>query len=108
MYNRSKKDNYRKKIEELIGGRQKRSRKDTSSSKTNADNDDITINDNSSMSNVNEDDVNMLSDDISENDNIKNIHVQKWSPSSKNIEGIRKYLETNKIKIFYNLNFYNL
>src|SRR5581483_12437407 len=83
MYNCSKKDNYRKKIEELIGGRQKRSRKDTSSSKINADNDDITINDNSSTSNVNEDDVNMLSDDISENDNIKIFMSRNGLPAVK-------------------------
>ena len=50
---------------------------------------------------MNEDNVNMLSDDISKNDSIKNIHIQKWLLSNKKIEGIRKYLEINKIKIFY-------
>lgn len=108
MYNRTKKDNYRKKIEELIGGRRKRSRDETSSSKASADNDgvdgnsnDIIIDDSfsdNSLSKINEE-VNFTPGDISGNSNANKIYVQKWSPGGTKVEGIRKYLGTNKINL---------
>lgn len=105
MYNRTKKDNYRKKIEELIGGKRKRSRNETSSSKANADNDDVDGNSNdfiiddsfsdNSISKINEE----VPGDISGNSNANKIYVQKWTPVSTKVEGIRKYLGTNKINL---------
>lgn len=99
MYSRSEKDSYRKKIEELIGGKQKRLRKDTSSSKTNTDNDVIINFDNSSndifddsISNINED-VNMTSGDTNK------IHVHKWTSGGIKVKDIRKILGTNKINL---------
>lgn len=80
MYNRSKKDNYRKRIEEVIGGRQKRSRGNSVTAS----------NDSSSGTN-----------DNAKNDepNINKIRVQRWNPVGTRVEGIRKYLGTNKIKL---------
>jgi len=82
MYNRDKKDNYRKKIEELISGRQKRSRRE--------DNDDSS--DDANDSNINENEDSMLSDNIGENVNTNDIN-------STRVEGIRKYLGINKINL---------
>jgi hypothetical protein len=83
MYNRSEKESYRKKIEELISGRQKRSRKD--------DNDNSS--DDANYSNINEnEDISMLSDDIRENVNTNDINGTR-------VEGIRKYLGINKINL---------
>jgi hypothetical protein len=106
MYNRNKKDNYRKKIEELIEGnkgRKKRSRKDSSSSKTSnndADN-DIIIGSNDSTNDDNTSiifkDIDTTSRNINEIDSASKIRVQKWIPGSTKVEGIRKYLGTNKI-----------
>lgn len=105
MYVRAKKDIYRKKIEELIGGRRKRSRNKTSAD---ADNDDVDGNSNdiiiddsfsdNSKSNINEE-VNIIPGDISGNDNANKIYVQRWTPGSTKVEGIRKYLGTNKINL---------
>lgn len=132
MYSRNKKDNYRKKIEELITGRTKKIEElvverqqcdadndiiiavdgssneiinDDSTSNINEDinkiseelivgrpkhlREDETINDDDSMSNIDEG-INMISGDIC---------VQKWNPGSTRIEGIRKYLGTNKINL---------
>lgn len=93
MYKRTKKDSYRKKIEDMIGG-QKRSRESfSSSSSSNFNNDTIPII--TSDSNLTSSDIN---DDSSSIDyNAENIHIQKWKPANTKIEGIRKYLETNKI-----------
>jgi hypothetical protein len=85
MYNRSQKENFRKKIEELIGGRgkQKRSRKD----------DTTTIDDNSN-DNANNDNINndlMISNDTETSSSVNKIHVQRWISGNTKIEGIRKY-----------------
>lgn len=108
MYSRNKKDNYRKKIEELIGGRPKRSRKDTTSSSNfrttsndagiddDDDSNDNTNNDNDNTSDFNEG-INIISNDFNEIDNssgsasTSKIRVQKWIPGSTKVEGIRKY-----------------
>ena len=104
MYNCNKKDNYHKKIEELIERRNKRSRKDSSSSKT-SNNDDIFINfDSSSNDNTNDDNtsnstfegINTISSNIDKIDSTSKIRVQKWIPGGK-VEGIRKYLGIYKI-----------
>ncbi|MBV8803275.1 MAG: hypothetical protein JO131_10015 [Gammaproteobacteria bacterium] len=104
MYNRNKKDNYRNKIEELIGGRKKRSRKGSSGSKTSnndADNDVIINVDGSSNDNTNDDNTSNIFEDInatsSNIDSTNKIRIQKWIPDSIKVEGIRKYLGTNKI-----------
>ena len=104
MYNRNKKDNYRNKIEELIGGRKKCSRKGSSGSKTSnndADNDVIINVDGSSNDNTNDDNTSNIFEDInvtsSNIDSTNKIRIQKWIPDSIKVEGIRKYLGTNKI-----------
>ena len=112
MYKRSKKDDYRKRIEEMIGGSQKRSR-ESSANNNNIDNYNTNIsNDTTSIIDFSNDDVvNIVSSDINDsssgiNDNAKNdelninkIRVQRWNPVSTRVEGIRKYLEANKINL---------
>ena len=116
MYKRSKKDDYCKRIEEMIGGSQKRSRGSSANSSnidnynTNISNDstsviDCSINDsNDDVDNITSSDINDSSSGI--NDNAKNdkfdinkIRVQRWNPVSTKVEGIRKYLEANKINL---------
>lgn len=116
MYKRSKKDDYRKRIEEMIGGSQKRSRESSANNNnidnynTNISNDTTSIID-CSINDSNDDIVNIVSSDINDsssgiNDNAKNdelninkIRVQRWNPVSTRVEGIRKYLEANKINL---------
>ena len=116
MYKCSKKDNYRKRIEEMIGGSQKRSRESSANNNnidnynTNISNDTTSIID-CSINDSNDDVVNIVSSDINDsssgiNDNAKNdelninkIRVQRWNPVSTRVEGIRKYLEANKINL---------
>jgi hypothetical protein len=116
MYKRSKKDDYRKRIEEMIGGSQKRSRESSANNNnidnynTNISNDTTSIID-CSINDSNDDVVNIVSSDINDsssgiNDNAKNdelninkIRVQRWNPVSTRVEGIRKYLEANKINL---------
>lgn len=97
MYKRSKKDNYRKRIEKMIGGGQKHK---TSSNIDNYDTNIITdtniINDNDGdVANI---DINESSSDININDkndepSVNKIRIQRWNPNGNRIEGIRKYLE---------------
>lgn len=82
MYNRNVKDEYRKKIEELIGGRQR----------SNSGGDVINIIDDDDDTNK---DINMSSCDTNSN----TIRITRWTPVATKIEGIRKYLEANKINI---------
>jgi hypothetical protein len=102
MYKRSKKDDYRKKIEEMIGRSQKRSRKSSDIS-SKSDNNNINISDTTSVININDSnddassDINDSSSGINDNANNK-IRIQRWNPVSTRVEGIRKYLEANKIK----------
>jgi hypothetical protein len=116
MYKRSKKDDYRKRIEEMIGRSQKRSRESSANNNnidnynTNISNDTTSIID-CSINDSNDDVVNIVSSDINDsssgiNDNAKNdelninkIRVQRWNPVSTRVEGIRKYLEANKINL---------
>lgn len=111
MYKRSKKDDYRKRIEEMIGGSQKRSRESSANNNnidnynTNISNDTTSIID-CSINDSNDDVVNIVSSDINDsssgiNDelNINKIRVQRWNPVSTRVEGIRKYLEANKINL---------
>jgi hypothetical protein len=91
MYKRSKKDNYRKKIEEMIGGGQKRK------ISSDIDNDDTNIINDNDIDVVNVD-INESTSDINNNDkndepNIDRIRVQRWTPNRNRVEGIRKYLE---------------
>jgi hypothetical protein len=99
MYKRSKKDEYRKRIEEMIGGSQKRVRGSSNSNNitTNIRHDITSVIDNGS----NDDVINIDPSDISNsssgiNDNAKNdeldinkIRVQKWNSVSTRVEGIR-------------------
>ena len=112
MYKRSKKDDYRKRIEEMIGGSQKYSRESFANSNnidnynTNISNDttsvmDCSINDSNDV--VASSDINDSSSGINDNAkndklNMNNIRVQRWNPGTK-VEGIRKYLEANKINL---------
>ncbi len=109
MYKRSKKDDYRKRIEEMIGGSQKCSRESSANSNnidnynTNISNDTTSVMD-CSINDSNSSDINDSSSGI--NDNAKNdeldmnnIRVQRWNPVSTRVEGIRKYLEANKINL---------
>lgn len=111
MYKRSKKDDYRKRIEEMIGGSQKRSRESSANNNnidnynTNISNDTTSIID-CNINDSNDDVVNIVSSDINDsssgiNDelNINKIRVQRWNPVSTRVEGIRKYLEANKINL---------
>ena len=106
MYKRSKKDDYRKKIEEMIRG-QKRSR-ENSNNIINIDNYNTTdcnsdINDsNDDVTSIASSNINNSSKDI--DDNIRNdkfdinkIRIQKWNPVGTRIEGIHKYLKANKL-----------
>jgi hypothetical protein len=74
MYSRSKKDNYRQKIEELIEGRQKRQRKCSS--------DDANENI----------DENMASSEINNSSSNSKIRIQRWIPGNSKVEGNHKYL----------------
>ena len=104
MYKRSKKDDYRKRIEEMIGGSQKRSRESSANNNnidnynTNISNDTTSIID-CSINDSNDDVVNIVSSDINENDelNINKIRVQRWNPVSTRVEGICKYLKLIKL-----------
>lgn len=101
MYKRSEKDNYRKRIEEMIGGSQKRSRESFASSSSSGDfsNDttSIIINDsNDDAVNITSNDINDNSSSINDNDANK-IRIQRWKPTNTRIEGIRKYSETIKL-----------
>jgi hypothetical protein len=103
MYKRSKKDDYHKRIEEMIGGSQKHSRKSFDNS-SKSDNNNINISDTTSVININNgnddasSDINDSSSGI--NDNAKNeICIQRWNSVGTRVEGIRKYLEANKINL---------
>ena len=100
----------------MIGGSQKRSRESSANNNnidnynTNISNDTTSIID-CSINDSNDDVVNIVSSDINDsssgiNDNTKNdelninkIRVQRWNPVSTRVEGIRKYLEANKINL---------
>ncbi len=113
MYKRSKKDDYRKRIKEMIGGSQKCSRESSANSNnidnynTNISNDttsvmDCSINDSNDV--VASSDINDSSSGINDNAkndelNMNNIRVQRWNPVNTRVEGIRKYLEANKINL---------
>src|SRR5581483_7010695 len=118
MYSRNKKDSYRKRIEELIGG-QKRSRKSSVSSEhsrkssVNSINFDDNSNDDSSnngtnnneasgSSNINDftitsgsNDFNTITSGSSGNKN----QLKRWIPRDSKIEGIRKYSRANIINL---------
>ena len=96
MYKCSKKDNYCKRIKEIIGGSQKHK---TSSNIDNYDTNIITdtniINDNNGdVANI---DINENSSDININKNdepsVNKIRIQRWNPNGNRVEGICKYLE---------------
>jgi hypothetical protein len=98
MYKRSKKDNYRKKIEEMIGGRSQKRKLSSNidNYNTNIFTDTNIINDNDG-DDVNTD-INESSSDININDkndepSVNKIRIQRWNPNGNRIEGIRKYLE---------------
>ena len=106
MYKRSKKDDYHKKIEEMIRG-QKCSR-ENSNNIINIDNYNTTdcnsdINDsNDDITSIASSNINNSSKDI--DDNIRNdkfdinkICIQKWNPVGIRIKGIHKYLKANKV-----------
>src|ERR1700733_2890738 len=100
----------------MIGGSQKYSRESSANNNnidnynTNISNDTTSIID-FSINDSNDDVVNIVSSDINDsssgiNDNAKNdelninkIRVQRWNPVSTRVEGIRKYLEANKINL---------
>jgi len=97
MYKRSKKDNYRKRIEKMIGGGQKyKTSSNIDNYDTNIITDTNTINDNDGdVANI---DINESSSDININDkndelSVNKICIQRWNPNGNRIEGIRKYLE---------------
>ena len=100
----------------MIGESQKRSWESSANNNnidnynTNISNDTTSIID-CSINDSNDDVVNIVSSDINNsssgiNDNAKNdelninkIRVQRWNPVSTRVEGIRKYLEANKINL---------
>jgi len=107
MYSRSKKDDYRKRIEEMIGGRKHlRGSSDNSS----FDNDNTNISDNTTSvidcrtNDSNDNITNILSgginndssgiEDNGKNNELEN-HIKRWNPNYR-VEGIHKYLEANK------------
>lgn len=106
MYKRSKKDDYRKRIEEMIGGSQKRSRESFASSSNSSNIDTDFSNDFSNdttsiiINDSNDDAVNITSNDINDNSSSidDSVRIRRWKPTNSRIEGIHKYLETNKIK----------
>ena len=83
MYRRDVKDNYRKRIEDLIEGRPKHSRSSSDSNFNTYDNNE-TDNDIDNNSNIN--------NNSSSNNIIGNTNVKKWVPKTTEIEGIRRYL----------------
>ena len=107
MYSRSKKDDYRKRIEEMIGGR-KRLR--GSSDNSSFDNDNTNISDDMTSvidcctNDSNDNITNILSggitndssgiEDNGKNNKLEN-RIKRWN-SNYRVEGIRKYLEANK------------
>ena len=90
MYRRDVKNNYCKRIEDLIEGRPKRSWSSGDSDFNTYDNNetDNDVNDNSNNNN------NSSSSNI-----IGNISVKRWASKTTEIEGIRRYLEVNKISL---------
>jgi hypothetical protein len=104
MYKRSKKDSYRKRIEEMIvGGSQKRSRESSSnnSNVANIGDDTASTIDCSYDSHDNVGDINNSSSGDINNGSSgdTNIRIQRWNPISTRIEGIHNYLEANKINL---------
>jgi hypothetical protein len=95
MYNRGIKDNYRKQIEELISGKRSNSSRDV----INIDDSDNTNNNDTNNNDTNDNDTNNNDTNMSNTGNTDNIRIVRWTPTSTIIEGIRKYLEANKISI---------
>ena len=84
MYKRSKKEEYRKRIEEMLGGSQKRVRESN-----NIDNHITNISNDTTSSDIN-DSSSGINDNAKNNElNINQIHVQRWNPVNTRVEGIR-------------------
>jgi hypothetical protein len=111
MYNRNLKDDYRKKIEVLLGGRKKRrvnknNNTNTNNNTNNTNNNTSNTNDNITNSNTTDDTDADTDTDTDTNSTDTNINIT--NTTSDKIEGIRRYLTVNKnlliiTKIFYNL-----
>ena len=127
MYSHSKKDSYRKRIEELIEGQKlsrkssvsstnfERSRKNSVSSinfddNSNDDSSNNGTNNNEASGSSNINDLNTITSGSSNiNDfntitsgssgNKNKIQFQRWIPRESKIEGIRKYSRVNKINL---------
>jgi hypothetical protein len=88
MYKRSKKEEYHKRIKEMLGGSQKRVRENSANS-NNIDNHNTNISNDTTSSDINDSSSGI--NDNAKNDelNINQIRVQRWNPVSTRVEGIR-------------------
>ena len=102
MYQRKRKDDFCKKIDQMIIGQNKRSCKNSDNnhiinSNYNS-NSDVVSDDTSNNNVINDDNSNIISDDNSnssvisndDNNNDGQVIIKRWTPNQK-IEGIRKF-----------------
>jgi hypothetical protein len=96
MYNRDKKDDYHKKIKEMIREKQKHSRGSSANSSNSNITASVSNNDVASSSDI---------DDNSKNNEFdtNRIRIQRWNPINTKVEGIYEYLEANKINLITKL-----
>jgi hypothetical protein len=94
MYNRNQKDNYCKKIEQLLEGKKRRYTSEPVNNNINTSSDD--------NNNANSNDINDIANtstatsiitSIAANTNDSINYIKKWAPTSNIIEGIRKFLK---------------
>src|SRR5215213_4406500 len=118
MYQRKRKNDFYKKIEQMIAGRKKRPYIDTTNINDNNNNGGTTnINDNNNISDTTNDNSNIgdISNDnrdiggVNSSPNNNKITLTRWTPVNKKIEGIRKFedkqdkqLLRSKKKLTYN------
>jgi hypothetical protein len=98
MYNRNQKDNYRKKIEQLLEGKKRRYTSEPVNNNINTSSDD---NNNANSNDINDiantstatSTATSIATSIAANTNDSVNYIKKWAPNSNIIEGIRKFLK---------------
>src|SRR5215210_2227000 len=99
MYQRKRKNDFYKKIEQMIAGRKKRPYIDTTNINDNNNDGTTNINDNNNISDTTNDNSNIsdISNDnrdisgVNSSPNNNKITLTRWTPVNKKIEGIRKF-----------------
>src|SRR6266480_3371323 len=97
MYQRKRKNDFYKKVEQMIAGREKRPYIDTTNINNNNNNGTTNINDNSNISNDNSNNISDISNDnrdisgVNSSPNNNKITLTRWTNVNEKIEGIRKF-----------------